>query len=113
MERNRTIFYSIESLDLEEEEKEMTRNAKKYKITIETPLITNIQLNDLLATSLEHDCFPMHEVIETLEEAHNNQTIASNNNRTDADRQSNSPTTQATNDVVEEVIPIKFEDTED
>ena len=113
MERSRTIFDSIESSDLEEEEKEMIRNAKKYKITIETPLITNTQLNDIIATSLEHGCFPIHEVIETLEEAHNNQTTASNNNQINAERQSNSPTTQALNDVVEEIIPIKIEDTED
>ena len=94
MERARTVFDSIESLELEEEEKDLIRNAKKYKITIETPLNTGIQLNVIFAISLENGCFPIYEVVETLEEAHNNQ-LAPN-------IQPISPATQAINDIVEE-----------
>ncbi len=68
MERERTIFDSVESLSLDEEEKNQIYGAKNYRITIDTPFITNIQLSDIIAISLENGCFPVYEEIVTLDE---------------------------------------------
>ncbi len=68
MAGEKTIFDSLESLSLEEEEINQIVNSKRYHIEMDTPLLTSVQLSIIIANALENGCFPTYRELQNFEE---------------------------------------------